>query len=187
VPGYRVVIADVVGETGISTIPVREAMRRLEAEGFLEFVPNIGARVASFDPEAYEQSVQVIARLEGYVTALAAPRLTPAQLAAAREVNEEMRVAVERFDPLGLDELNRMFHFTFYDNCGDSHLVNLISTEWFRLDFIRRGALRSIPQRARNVVEEHEALLGLVERGAPAAEIESAARQHRLDTLLALD
>ena len=175
VPGYRIVINQLVRETGISAIPWREAIRQLEAEGWLETTRHVGPSVATFDAGVYEKSVQVLARLEGYVTAVASRRLAAEDLVAMRKINRKMEAALADFDPISLSSLNREFHFILYDNCGDEHLGRLISNEWNRVDLIRRGALRSIPERARDVVREHEALLDLVEAEAPPDEIEAVA------------
>ncbi len=108
-PGYRVVIDQLVRETGISSIPWREAIRRLEAEGWMEVVPQVGARITTFDTNAYAQTMQVLARLEGYATALALPNLTPDTIAAALKVNQNMAKALEDFDPVRFTQLNRGF------------------------------------------------------------------------------
>jgi DNA-binding GntR family transcriptional regulator len=186
VPGYRIVINQLVRETGISAIPWREAIRQLEAEGWLEMIRNVGARVATFDTEAYEHTVQVLARLEGYATAAAADRLDDKSLALARQINADMITALEDFDPIRFGQLNREFHFVFYENCGDEHLCRLISNEWHRLDLIRRTVFSSVPERGRDSVQEHEALLDLLEAHESFDEIERVARQHKLNMLRAL-
>lgn len=183
VPGYRIVVDQLARETRISAVPWREAIRRLEAEGWLEIVRNVGARVATFDTDAYAQTLEVLARLEGYATAIAQPRLTAAEIAAARAINDQMLEALEGFDPARFSALNREFHFVFYDHCGDAHLCALITNEWHRLDLIRRTVFSSVPGRARESVTEHESLLVLLETDAPSAEIEHVARQHKLNTL----
>jgi DNA-binding GntR family transcriptional regulator len=186
-PGYRVVIDQLARETGISPSPWREAIRRLEAEGWLEFVPKVGARVTTFDTNAYAQTMQVLARLEGYATALAVPQLTPETIEAAREVNRKMTQALADFDPVRFTELNREFHFILYERCGDAHLYSLIAAEWGRLDMIRRAAFSHVPGRARASVIEHDALLNLlVADGRSFDAVEAAARQHKLNTLQAV-
>lgn len=187
--GYRVVIDQLARETGISPSPLREAIRRLEAEGWLEFVPKVGARVTTFDTSAYGQTMQVLARLEGYATALAMPNLTPQTLEAAREANRKMSRALETFDPARFTQLNREFHFILYERCGDPHLHGLITSEWGRLDMIRRAgaAFSHAPGRARASVVEHDALLNLMTSdGRTFDAVEAAARQHKLNTLQAL-
>jgi DNA-binding GntR family transcriptional regulator len=186
-PGYRVVIDQLVRETGISSIPWREAIRRLEAEGWMEVVPQVGARITTFDTNAYAQTMQVLARLEGYATALALPNLTPDTIAAALEVNQNMAKALEDFDPVRFTQLNREFHFILYEHCGDAHLYSLITNEWSRLDVIRRASFALVPGRARASVAEHEALLNLVADSRNFDAVEAAARQHKLNSLQAVN
>jgi DNA-binding GntR family transcriptional regulator len=186
VAGYRLVINQLVRETGISTIPWREAIRRLEAEGWLEIVRNVGARVATFDTETYEHTLEVLARLEGYATAAASTRLEKSDLVAARKMNKDMVRALEDFDPIRFSAINREFHFVFYERSGDTHLCRLISNEWHRLDLIRRTAFSSVPGRARQSVQEHETMLEMLERQDSFDAIESFARQHKLNMLHAL-
>jgi DNA-binding GntR family transcriptional regulator len=182
-PGYRLVIDQLARETGMSSIPWREAIRRLEAEGWLEMVPNVGARVAVFDTAAYGQTMQVLARLEGYATAAALPGLAAEDMEKARGLNQQMKQSLDDFDPVGFTALNRKFHFIFYERCGDPHLYNLIKAEWSRLDLIRKAAFSSVPGRARASVIEHDTLLDLLESSGPAETIETVARQHKLNTL----
>src|SRR5215472_15029736 len=73
--GYRLVLDELARELGVSPVPVREAIRRLEAEGYVDFQRNVGARVATFDEREFEQTLHVVALLEGYATALAAPHM----------------------------------------------------------------------------------------------------------------
>ena len=71
-PGYRVVIDTLATELEVSAVPVREAIRRLEAEGLIVYRPNAGAQVAPAEPGLYDEELTVLAVLEGYATALAA-------------------------------------------------------------------------------------------------------------------
>lgn len=185
-PGYRVVIDQLVRETGISSIPWREAIRRLEAEGWIEVVPQVGARITTFDSNAYAQTMQVLARLEGYATALALPNLTPDRVQAAFEVNQDMAKALADFDPVRFTRLNREFHVILSEHCGDAHLYSLITSEWSRLDVIRRASFALVPGRARASVAEHEALLNLISDSRNFDAVEAAARQHKLNSLQAV-
>jgi DNA-binding GntR family transcriptional regulator len=185
-PGHRLVIDQLVRETGISTIPWREAMRQLEAEGWVEIIPNAGARVAMFDAGEWERSMRLLARLEGLATALAAPELTKADLDHARQINRSMSEALAEFDPMRFSQLNKQFHTDVCHRAPDPHLTALLDTEWARLDLIRRSAFTHAPGRAVQSVAEHDMLLDLLESNADPDEIESAARQHKLNTLEAV-
>src|SRR6266545_4869616 len=89
-PGYRVVIDALAEEFEISALPVREAIRRLEAEGLVIYRPNVGAQVAPADPGAFDEEMTVLAVLEGYATALAAPAMDDAAIRRLTEINESM-------------------------------------------------------------------------------------------------
>ncbi|WP_149258743.1 GntR family transcriptional regulator [Actinomadura sp. K4S16] len=179
VPGYRLVINQLAQEAGVSTIPLREALRRLQSDGLVEVVRNVGARVAVFDAEQVEHTLQVLARLEGYATAISAPRMTAGHVAASREINDRMAEALEQFDPAAFTALNREFHFSIYEHCPDPHLRSLLEAEWTRLDHMRRSSFGCLPGRARRSVVEHGHILDLIVEGGDPAETERVARAHR--------
>ena len=185
-PGSRLVLDQLARELSTSTVPIREALRRLEARGYVEFERNVGARVARLDPREYVPTMNLLALLEGYATAVAAPNLRPIGVARARRINSRMRLAPDDFDPLRFTGLNRDFHFFIYKACPDRHLRGLLEAEWTRLDSMRRSSFVYVPDRARASITEHEALLDLIASGADAAAIEQAARNHKLRTLEAL-
>ncbi|MEU7983557.1 GntR family transcriptional regulator [Streptosporangium canum] len=185
-PGYRLVMDQLARETGVSTIPLREAVRRLQSDGLVEVVRNIGARVAVFDSTQVEHSLHVLARLEGYATAISAPLMTPERIEASREINARMVEALEEFDPASFTALNRKFHFSIYQHCPDEHLSVLLESEWARLDHMRRSTFTYVPGRARRSVVEHDHMLDLIAAGAEPAEIERVACAHKIATADAL-
>lgn len=185
-PGYRLVVDQLARETGISAIPWREAIARLEAEGWVDVVHNVGARVATFDTTAYGQTMHILARLEGYATAAAAARLTAADLVRAETINHELSDMLGDFDPVKFTALNRDFHFVLCQRCGDEHLYQLLEAEWDRLDLIRRAAFPLAPGRARASRDEHASLLELLKHPEHFDAIETAARQHKLNSLRAV-
>ena len=73
-PGYRLVLRTIADQLSISVVPVREAIRRLEAEGLITFERNIGAQVTLFDESEYLYTMQTLALVEGAATALSAHR-----------------------------------------------------------------------------------------------------------------
>jgi DNA-binding GntR family transcriptional regulator len=182
-PGYRVVIDALAGEFGVSALPVREAVRRLEAQGLVIFRPNAGAHVAPADPGLFDQEMSVLAVLEGYATALAASELGEAGIRRLVDINEEMVAAIERLDPLSFGRLNQEFHAVIYEHCPNAALVDLLRDVARRLDAIRRTVFIQIPYRGAESVAEHRKLIELLEAGAPAVKIEAAAREHKLRTV----
>jgi DNA-binding GntR family transcriptional regulator len=181
-PGYRLVLDELAREIGSSPVPVREAIRRLEAEGYVDFRRHVGARVASFDEHELAQAVQVVAVLEGYATALAAPRLRRADIAKARKINDRMSAALADLDAARFAGLDRDFHAVCYSRCPNAQVLALLESQWARLDAARRSTAAVAAGRARAAVAEHGELLDLVGGGAPADLIEQLARTHQLST-----
>jgi DNA-binding GntR family transcriptional regulator len=184
-PGTRIVLDAVAREIGTSTIPVREAIRRLEADGLIEYQPFAGARVAPMDETAYVQSLSVLAVLEGYATALSASRLTEEDFRRLEEINQSMKEALTEFDFVRFGNLNRDFHQTILERCGNDVLKEQIRQIGEKLDAVRQRGVWHVPSRARESIDEHEHLVELLRRKAPAEEIEKAARQHKLNTVTA--
>jgi DNA-binding GntR family transcriptional regulator len=182
-PGYRVVIDALASEFGVSALPVREAIRRLEAEGLVIFRPNAGAHVAPADPTLFDQEMTVLAVLEGYATALAAPHLGKAEIKRLSAITDSMVDAIGRLDPLTFGRLNQEFHAVIYEHCPNAALVDLLSDVAARLDAIRRTVFIQIPYRGTESVAEHRRLITLLADGAPVGKIEAAAREHKLNTV----
>lgn len=182
-PGSRLVLDSLAHELGVSPVPVREAIRRLEAEGHVEFQRNVGARVIGIDPVAYSHTMQTLACLEGFVTALTAPLLSEEDLEAAAGVNRDMRAMRQAFDPIGFTRLNHEFHEILVRGCPNPYVLGLLQREWERMAMLRRSTFTFVPGRADTSVEEHDALLDLIRATADPGEIEAAARAHKLHTL----
>jgi DNA-binding GntR family transcriptional regulator len=182
-PGYRVVIDALAEEFEVSALPVREAIRRLEAEGLVIYRPNAGAQVAPAEPGVFDEEMTVLAILEGYATALAAPELSAADIEQLTAVNDRMIVAMEQMDSLTFGRLNQEFHAHIHQRCPNAALVAMLHDVARRLDAIRRTVFIQIPYRGAESVSEHRGLIELLSRGASADEIEAAARQHKLHTV----
>jgi DNA-binding GntR family transcriptional regulator len=182
-PGYRLVLAKIAEDLGVSVVPVREAIRRLEAEGLVKFERNVGATVSGIDPTEYLYTMQTLSIIEGAATALSAPLIGAVDIARARAVNAEMRDCLEHFDPVRFTALNQDFHSVLFEHCPNPHILDLVHRGWNRLASIRASTFRFVPGRAQESVKEHEALLQLIESNADADTIEQAARRHRSATL----
>jgi DNA-binding GntR family transcriptional regulator len=122
--------------------------------------------------------------LEGYATALAAEQLGKAEIKRLSALTDQMVEAIERLDPLSFGRLNLEFHAIIYEHCPNVALVGLLRDVARRLDAIRRTVFVQIPYRGSESVSEHRHLIELIAAGAPAAEIEAAAREHKLNTVV---
>lgn len=182
-PGHRLVLDQLATEIGVSSVPVREALRRLEAEGYVDFKRNQGATVSHMDAEGYAQSMQTLAILEASATSMAAPHVTKDDIAAARKINDDMVASLEELDPVMFSRLNHEFHRTLYLPCPNTHLLSVVDREWDRLRGIRQPAFAFVPSRARQAGAEHAEMIDLIESQAPPWKIEDRAREHRMRTV----
>jgi DNA-binding GntR family transcriptional regulator len=94
-----------------------------------------------------------------------------------------MIACLEHFDPPRFTQLNLEFHSVLFEHCPNPHILDLVHRGWNRMKVLRDSTFSFIPGRARESVNEHEALLRLIESGSDDVEIELAARAHRTATL----
>jgi DNA-binding GntR family transcriptional regulator len=186
VSGYRLVLGAIARELGISAVPVREAIRLLESEGLVTFERNVGAQVALIDEDEYVHTMQTLSIVEGAATALSAGQIGPSEIARAREINDRMKATLADFQPHRFTELNLEFHSVLFEHCPNPHILDLVHRGWARLRVLRDSSFSFVPGRAAESVREHDEILDLLEAGAPALDIELAARAHRTRTLDAM-
>ncbi|MBO0682610.1 MAG: GntR family transcriptional regulator [Candidatus Dormibacteraeota bacterium] len=185
-PGYRLVIDELARELNMSQVPVREAIRRLEAEGWVTFERYVGARVASAGPTEWAHLMHVLAVLEGAAAALAADRFEEEDLKELRNLNQAMIAALRVENLPAFGGLNRHFHERLVAHCPNPTLVSMTRDVWRRVDVMRRSVFVYVPARARESVVAHERIIRLLEGGAPAAELEDAVRDDTLGTIRAV-
>jgi len=184
-PGYRLVLGDIARELDMSVVPVREAIRRLEAEGLVTFEHNVGARVALVDESEYVYAMQTLGVIEGAATGLAAPFLTEDELRRAEDVNSRLTTMLDHFDPHQFTVVNQQFHAVLFERCENPHILDLVHRGWTRLSGLRDSTFSFVPDRSRESVREHAHIIELIRKGASALEIELAARDHRWRTVSA--
>lgn len=182
-PGFRLVLGSIAGELGMSVVPVREAIRRLEAEGIVTFLRNVGAQVALVDENDYVFTMQTLATVEGTATALSAPQLTAADLERAEALNQQMASLLDDLEPEAFTRLNQEFHAVLYGRCTNPHLLELVRSGWARLTGLRHSTFEFVPGRSRDSVAEHNHILELIRAHADALQIDLAVRNHRWRTV----
>ncbi len=179
--GHRLVLGQVARDAGVSPVPVREAIRRLEAEQLVTFTTNVGAEVASVDVDRYSEVIEALAYLEGAATSLAASHVTVDQLMEAEAHNQEMRRLVAgTFDADQFTRLNRRFHRALWASCPNKYLLEMVEREWERVQLIRRNEYVFASENAPVSVREHAHLLRLIRSNDSLSEIERVARNHKL-------
>ena len=175
-PGHRIVIDQLAAEFGVSTLPVREAVRRVQAEGLIVVRQNAGACVTPADPELVDSLIDLLAVIEGYATALAAPHLGRAGVAGLRALTNAMDEAIDRRDSADLARLDCDFHALVEDHCPNSSLVELLHTLTCRLNLAGRATPFGHSGGEAETIAGYRTLVDLLDAGDSPSGIEQAAR-----------
>jgi DNA-binding GntR family transcriptional regulator len=149
----------------VSRGPVREAIRRLAAEGLADLMPRRRATVSSLSPAEFLNAYQVREALEVLAIRLAVPRLAPGDLAELQAHHRAMLAAAAAEDADTFFEANAAFHSLFVRCSGNPVLQELYDP---LVDQMRRYRLRSLALRGgmQRSCEEHWAILAAVERAS---------------------
>ncbi|MGB3437657.1 MAG: GntR family transcriptional regulator [Actinophytocola sp.] len=165
---------------GVSRTPVREALRRLNAEGLVDFTPNRGARVTAWSERELEDLYEARALLEGFGARLAATRITADELAALHDTADEMAEVAERGGPVAdrLTELNGQFHRAIVTASRNTQLDSLVRGV-MDVPLIYRTFQRYSPERLLASQMHHRELVEAF-RAADGEWAESVMRAHIL-------
>lgn len=162
-PGTRLRQEELAARVGGSRLPVREALRTLEAEGLVETEPNRGARVVLRSGREVDLLYQMREQLEPLALAESAPRLTAGDLADLHD----LQARIERWDDVGtFVQLDREFHLRTYARCEMELLTSTVLNLWNATQWYRRQYVELSGAGRRWVVDaEHRLLLEAIGRG----------------------
>jgi len=156
VRGQRLKQAEIAKGLAISITPVREALRLLEAEGYVHVSSHRGAVVAPFQIDQVGELFDLRLHLEGTLAAGAAKRLSPEDLALLEELNEAIGEALQRRQYEAVRSANFRFHFRLYERAGLPHTLEFVRVLWARYPFDLLGAIPGWPAAS---VDDHKTLL----------------------------
>lgn len=140
---------------GVSRMPVREALRQLEAQALLEFTPHKGAVVTEISADDAADIYAIRMALEPAVLARSIPHLSEIDLDRARDLLDETD---SEPDPGRMGELNRRFHMTLYGAAQRPKMIALAESYLASFDRYLRfhRAARGGAQQSR---DEHRAMV----------------------------
>ncbi len=182
--GDRLVISQISRENGVSDIPVREAVRRLESEGYVSIAPNQGPVVRCFSKERLREIFQIKAVLEGYAARLSIDFLTPEDIRELHQRNDRLRQALEKNDMKEYSRLNVEFHLRLYQNMPQRELYGMIQELWKKYS-ITKTVFSVAPTRMEQSIDEHEELLRLIVQ-RDYDQVERLMRAHKMRAGVAL-
>jgi DNA-binding GntR family transcriptional regulator len=154
-PGMQLKLQNLAGRYSISLIPVREALRLLQAEGLVESVRNKGARVASISLDETIDVYRLRLILETTAIKLAFPRIDDELITALEKVQREMR-RIFPTDRIQYLALHQKLHFGIYSRCDSKWTMRLLGLVWSHSDRWRKMAL---PHDVNAETEDHGPIL----------------------------
>jgi DNA-binding GntR family transcriptional regulator len=184
--GSRLVERDLAERFSVSRIPLREALRRLEAEGLIEIHRNRGAIVRTLTPADIEEIYSLRKLLEGDAIVRSIARMDDETLARASVVH--LLLAQAR-TPEKQDELNREFHALLYAPCGNARQLKAIEelrSQVERYERLRTTLVADTPA----FQQEHEQILAAcrardARRARTATLVHLASAQRIVESVLA--
>lgn len=157
-PGQKIVMGNLAKEYGLSATPVREAIIRLQSDGYVNFTPHLGALVSKIDESELIGIYLIRIELEALATRLATPHITDKDIEFLEDKNREMELAIRRKEHENLGGLNREFHLRIYKAARIPRLYNMICDLWEA--FQRSQSVFSYaPERAVASVAEHREIV----------------------------
>ncbi len=175
-PGERLMEIQLAEEMGVSRTPVREAIRKLELEGFVVMVPRKGAYVADISTKDIADVFEIRAALEGLAAGLAAERITEEELEKLERILVKIGECVKNNDLEKLIEVDTEFHDTLFKASRNERLVQIVSNLREQIQRFRTASL-STPGRMKYALEEHKKIVEAVsERNVELAQ--ALAREH---------
>lgn len=152
-PGERLMEIQLAEEMGVSRTPVREAIRKLELEGFVVMVPRKGAYVAGISVKDIVDIFEVRAALEGLAAGLAAERITDEEMDQLERSIHKINLSDEH-DLKAIVEGDTTFHALIYKSSRNQRLEQIIMNLHEQINRFRITSL-SQPGRLKIALDEH--------------------------------
>lgn len=176
-PGQTLRQENLASHFAVSRIPVREALRQLESEGWVVFERNRGARVSSLSAAEVREIYEIRASLEVTALSMASAHHTPQTLAKAAEILRQSRLNHEH---ASFVTTNRDFHLALYGPAARPRLLAMVDSLHAQGERYLRLKL-DIPTYKRQSDDEHEQILRALQREDIDAAM-SLLRAHLLHT-----
>ncbi|MGC8768487.1 GntR family transcriptional regulator [Calditerrivibrio sp.] len=158
-PGERLTEPKLSAMLGISRTPIREALRLLENEGFIDIYPRRGAVVSDITAKDVDEIFVIKTKLESLAARLAVENISESDIKRMMEINERMAKYSETKNVVNLIKLNAEFHNIFIENSNNSRLIKFIESlnkQFKRVtaySFTEAGRIKKVLEEHANIVD----------------------------------
>ncbi|KYH30689.1 GntR family transcriptional regulator [Neomoorella mulderi] len=161
-PGERINETVISKKLSISKSPIREAMRKLEADGLITIKPRIGCFVIKLDAETAREIYEARQAIEGFAVRLLANKSNEELVEDLLEILKEYKETVENEDHVGRSEVDTKFHLRIVTAAGNSKLVKLFMT--FRdQSLLLKNIASYLPGRQNQSLIEHQEIVKAIQ------------------------
>jgi DNA-binding GntR family transcriptional regulator len=160
-PGERLTVSTIAQRLGVSTMPVREAIRLLEDEGLVETSARRWTRVATVSIEEAEEFYPLIGVLEEFAVVTGKPA-TRERLKRLRQANAALQRAASAEDVLGCIKADEQFHSALLESCTNGTLLRTIAEFKARMGLLEGAFYRDSADRS---TQQHRDIIAALEQG----------------------
>lgn len=172
--GSRLKQAEIAERLNLSITPVREALKLLEAEGYVSGDSYRGSRVVPFDPSASAEILQLRLMLEAQLVRGAVEKATSEDIKELRALADEFEQAFERGGREAARGVNYRFHRRLYDLAAMPQTLHFVQILWARYPF---DLINAVEGRGSDAAREHDEILNAMAEGDVTAAV-LAMRKH---------
>jgi len=183
-PGDYLNTAQVMNDLEMGRTPINQAIHRLASEGLLQVIPRKGVMVAPLSIDDALELIEVRLANESLCISLACQRVTDSDIAALRELNQQIAQASEQRDRIDMMLLDRQFHHLLASIAGNSRLIDILSVIHAQAQRFWATTL-SRESHMQEVITEHNAIIDALEQQDLQA-ADAATRAHILSFKRAL-
>jgi DNA-binding GntR family transcriptional regulator len=183
-PGDRIRQEQLAAELGSSIVPVREALKTLEAEGQIRYLPHRGFQVAQFGLEELIETHRLRSLLEDEAVRIAIDRLCEDDFLLLESAIDKMEQASSELDVTAMNAGNYDFHFTIFNAAGMPRLTQFVHLLWQSTNAYRVLYFTDAEHRSR-VNAEHRRVVELLRAkdvDGAVAELDGH-RKHGVDSI----
>ncbi|MEH7748113.1 GntR family transcriptional regulator [Neobacillus drentensis] len=176
-PGQTILEREMADILGMSRTPVREALVRLEMEGWVKLIPRRGFVVAPIVADDLQHIYEVVEALDGIAGSLAAKRATSEELDKLDHLIEEQEKALEEENLIAWTDLDEQFHQLIVDIARNPRLRGVMDSQSDQLYRARLFTIKLRPKPTRSIMD-HKAIVSVMRAAEPDA-ARSMLQSHR--------
>ncbi len=175
-PGERIMEIQLAEQMGVSRTPVREAIRKLELEGFVVMIPRRGTYVADISIKDINEVYEIRIALDVLAAGLAAERINDEELEEMQRLLVEIGQCIENNDMDGIVRIDSAFHDILYQASRNERLVTIINNLREQITGLR-GRSMEYPGRLVSTLSEHRAIVDSIAQ-RDSLKAQEACRNH---------